>query len=118
MVFIECDGFAVEVFAVGGRGWFVGYRCREGFFNSCAGGLAEFLTVSGAAFENFDAVVGVGVVRGGDVEAKVEAHFVETVVDGWGRENADARVFEAKGLAGGCEVGEDPFGGFAGVAAD
>lgn len=71
-----------------------------------------------AAFENFDAIVGVGVVRGGDVDSKIETHLIKAVIDGGSGEDADAGVLEAEGFAGGFEVGENPFGRFAGVAAE
>ena len=57
-------------------------------------------------------------MTGGDVDGKVEAHLIKTVVDGWSGENADVGVFDAESLEGGFEVLEDPFGGFAVVAAD
>ena len=59
------------------------------------------MTRIGAAFENFDAVVGVGVVGGGDVDSVIIAHFIETVINGGGGKDAGTRIFKAEGFAGG-----------------
>ena len=74
--------------------------------------------MSFSAFKDFDAVVGEGIVRSGDVDGKIEIHFVETIVDAGGRENAGAGVFDTKGFTGGGEVLQNPFGGFAGVTGE
>ena len=79
---------------------------------------AEFDAGFVAAFEDFDAVVGVGVVAGGDVNGEIEAHMVEAVIDGRSGKDADAHVFDAESFEGGLEVLENPFGGLAVVAAD
>ncbi len=73
---------------------------------------------SGTTFKNLDAVVGVGVVRSSDVDSEIKAHLVKTVVDGRGGQDADIAVFDAKSFAGGFEIGENPFGRFAGVTAE
>ena len=92
--------------------------CRiEGGFDGFAALLGEFLTIVGAAFEDFDTIVGVRIVAGGNVDGEVEAHLIETVVDGGGGENANIHVFDTEGFAGGFKILENPFGGFAGVAA-
>ena len=54
----------------------------------------------GAAFEDFDAVVGIGIVAGGDVDGKIEAHLVKTVVNGRSGKNAGAHIFDTEGFEG------------------
>ena len=71
-----------------------------------------------ATFEDFDAVVGNGVVGGGDVDSEIKAHFMKAVIDGGSGKNASVRVFDAECFAGGGEVLENPLGGFAGVASE
>ena len=74
-------------------------RVEDGFDGGAAFG-AEFLTIVGAAFEDFDAIVGVGIMAGGDVDGKIEAHLIETVVDSWGGEDAGAHIFDAERFEG------------------
>lgn len=93
---IKAAGFVVQIFANGGRCKRVGLLRCEGLFDGVATCLAELLAGCVAAFEDFDAVVGVGVVRGGDVNGEIETHLIETVVDGGGGENTDAGVFDAE----------------------
>ena len=57
-------------------------------------------------------------MRGGDVDSKIEPHLVKAVIDGGSGKNADIAVFDAESFEGGFEICENPFGGFAGVAAD
>ena len=80
--------------------------------------FAEFGALVGPTFKNLDAVVGVGIVRSGDIDGKIKAHFVKTVVNARGGEDAGAGVFDTKSFAGGGEILENPFGGFASVAGE
>ena len=73
---------------------------------------------SGTTFKNLNAIVGVGVVRSGDVDSEIKAHLIKTVVNGGGRQDANVAVFDTKCFAGGFEIGENPFGRFAGVTAE
>ncbi len=57
-------------------------------------------------------------MAGGNVDGEIETHVIETVIDGGGRKDADVGVFDAESFESGLEVLENPFGGFAVVAAD
>ena len=70
----------------------------------------------GASFKDFDAVVGVRVVGSGDIDGKIESHFVKTIIDSGSGEDAGAAVFDAESFAGRGEVLQNPLGRFAGVA--
>ena len=72
----------------------------------------------GTEFENFDAVVGVGIVRSGDVNGEIETHFSETEIDCGGRQNAGGRKFDAESFASGLEIADNPFRGFASVTGE
>ena len=98
MTFVECDGFVMQIFAVGRGNETDGLSFCDGGFNGLATFFAEFLAGRKAAFKNFDAVIGVGIVRGGNVNGEVEAHFKKAVIDGWSGENADGRVFDTERL--------------------
>lgn len=76
------------------------------------------MAAGGATFEDFDTVVGVGVVAGGDVNGEIIAHFVKTVVDGGGGKDAGRGIFDAERFEGGGEVLQDPLGRLAGVAGE
>ena len=105
MIEVEVEGFGVEIFVVGrGSGGVGKIGGGEGSFYSGAGVRGEFLTGGGAAFEDFDTVVGIGVMGGGDVDGEIEAHFVETVVDSGGGEDAGGGIFEAESFTGSGEV--------------
>ena len=71
-----------------------------------------------ATFEDFDAVVGDGVVGSGDVNGEIETHVVKAIIDSGSGKNAGTRVFDTESFAGGSEVLENPLGGFAGVASE
>ena len=90
----------------------------DGKFNSFAADFGEFLTIIGATFENFDTVVGVGVMGSGNVDCKIELHFIKTIINGRSGKDAGSGIFYAIGFAGFCEVINDPFRRFAGVASD
>ena len=91
---------------------------RDSFFDSFATWLGELNAGVWPALEDFDAIVGVWVVRSGNVDSEIEAHFVKTIIDGWSWEYANGGVFEAERFEGGFEVGDNPFGRFAGVATE
>ena len=77
----------------------------DSFFDEIATFLTEFLRAVFAAFENFDAVIGVGVVGGSDVDGDVETHFGKAVVDGWGGKYADVTILDAESFESSFEVG-------------
>ena len=57
-------------------------------------------------------------MRGSDVDSKIEAHLIETIIDSGGRENVDGSIIEAESLEGGGEICQNPFGRFARVTTD
>ena len=71
-----------------------------------------------AAFKDFDAIVGVGVVAGGDVDGEIKAHVIETVIDGGSGEDTGTTIFDAESFEGGGEILQNPLGGFASVTGE
>ena len=119
MLDVEVESFGVEVFAVSGGGGSVEkVGGGEDGFDFGTTGFAELGALGAPAFEDFDAIVGEGIVGGGDVDGKIKAHCVKTVIDARGGKDAGVSVFNAKSFAGGGEVLENPFGGFAGIASE
>ena len=102
VVLIDFDGFVVEIFSDSG-----GYRCvgqarSQGRLDGLAAVFAKF--GAGAvciAFKDFDAIVGVGIMGGGDVDSDIKTHLGETIINGGGRKNADVAVFDAESFEGG-----------------
>ena len=85
---VEAESFGVEVFAVrgGSRGEIEILSKRR--FNGGATLFGEFGALRFASFEDFNSVVCIGVVAGGDVDGEVEAHLIKAVVDARGGKNS------------------------------
>ena len=118
MFFIKGAGFLGKVF---GGDWRergeIERRIKRGFDGFLAWG-GKFNTIVFATLKDFNTIIYIGIMRGGNVDGKVEAHFVKTVIDCGGGKDADGGGFETGLSQGGGEVGEDFFGRFASIAAD
>ena len=98
MFFVDVYGFIVEIGAVGGRNDIDGLVFVDSLFNCFASWGLEFDAVALAALKDFDTVVCIWVMRGGDVDSEIEAHLIETIVDGRGGKDVDSGVLKAAGF--------------------
>ena len=99
MFFIYTNGFVVNVFPQSGRGESARFFGIERVFDRAAAGFAKLDAGGGATFEDFDAVVGVWIMRSCDIDCKIKPHFIKAIINGWSRQNAYRRVFDAKRFA-------------------
>ena len=118
MFAVDGDGFVTQVHAVARSDFGTFFLSDNSGFDGFAAFFAEFDAGCGTTLKNFDAIVGVGIVGGSDVDGKIKAHLIKTVVNGRRGQNSDRGVLEAERFESGAQILQNPLGGFAGVTAD
>ena len=64
-------------------------------FDGIATSFGKFGAGGFAALENFDAIINIRVMRSSDIDGKIKAHLMETIIDARSWKYVDGGIFNA-----------------------
>ena len=68
---------------------------NDSVFYTLAAFFAKFNTASFATFKDFDAVVGMGIVGGSNVNGEIKSHLIKTIINSGSWKDASVKIFGA-----------------------